>query len=123
MRTGRLLALFVVLVVATVAASAGPAGALTRPGKRFCQAAYDYDNLLAKKPGIATQIKLVKKIAQYAPEDIKRDAATFLDALQRRAKGDRSVVDNPRIERAVKNVNRRAADGCNLYKQDPTSGI
>ena len=48
---------------------------------------------------------------------------TFLDALQRRADGDKSVVDNPKIEDAVNNVNRRAARGCNLFKREPGSGI
>ena len=36
-----------------------------------------------------------------------------------------SVVDNPKIQTAVENVNRRAADGCELYKQnkDGSGGI
>ena len=38
--------------------------------------------------------------------------------MQRRAAGDKSVVDNPKIQTAVDNVNRRAADGCELYKQN-----
>ena len=38
--------------------------------------------------------------------------------MQRRAAGDKSVVDNPKIQTAVENVNRRAADGCELYKQN-----
>ena len=35
------------------------------------------------------------------------------------------MVDNPKIKTAVENVNRRAADGCELYKQnkDGTSGM
>ena len=51
--------------------------------------------------------------------------STFLDAMKRRADGDTSVVDNPKIETAVENVNRRAADGCELYKQnqDGSGGI
>ena len=45
--------------------------------------------------------------------------------MKRRAAGDTSVIDNPKIERAVDNVNRRAADGCELFKQnqDGTGGI
>ena len=45
--------------------------------------------------------------------------------MKRRADGDTSVVDNPKIETAVDNVNRRAADGCELYKQnqDGTGGM
>jgi hypothetical protein len=45
--------------------------------------------------------------------------------MKRRAAGDRSVVDNPKIQTAVENVNRRAADGCKLYDQnkDGSGGI
>ena len=45
--------------------------------------------------------------------------------MERRADGDISVVDNPKIKTAVENVNRRAAEGCELYKQnkDGSGGI
>jgi len=36
--------------------------------------------------------------------------------------GDDSVVDDPKIKSAVENVNRRAADGCELYKQNKDGG-
>ena len=89
------------------------------PSKAFCQAAYDYDTNLPKLVGkLAKQTALVEKLAQHAPKDIAKDAQTYLDAMQRRAQGDTSVVDNPKIETAVENVNRRAADGCELYKQN-----
>ena len=96
------------------------------PSKAFCQAAYDYDTNLPKLIGkINQQTDLVAKLAEHAPKDIAADAQTYLDAMKRRAAGDTSVVDNPKIKSAVENVNRRAADGCELYKQnkDGSSGI
>ena len=58
------------------------------------------------------------ELAEHAPKDIAADAQTYLDAMERRADGDTSVVDNPKIKTAVENVNRRAAEGCELYKQN-----
>jgi hypothetical protein len=75
-----------------------------------------------KRASIDEQIRIVRKIAGHAPKDIAGDADTFLDALVRRRDGDKSVVDNPKIEKAVNNVNRRAANGCGLYQQDPAGG-
>jgi hypothetical protein len=39
--------------------------------------------------------------------------------------GDHSVVDNPKIQTALENVERRAINGCALYKQnkDGSGGI
>jgi hypothetical protein len=72
---------------------------------------------------IDEQIQIVQKMADHAPRDIAHDTATFLDALQRRRDGDKSVVDNPRIEKAVNSVNRRAATGCGFYQGDGSGGI
>jgi len=97
---------------------------LPRPSVAFCQAAGHYDNKIqsAKLPA---QIEMVAKIAEHAPKDVSHDAQTFLDALKRRQAGDTSVVDNPKIERAVDNVNRRASGGCKLFQQnqDGTGGM
>jgi hypothetical protein len=109
-----------VLLAAVLAACSGDSEkSLPTPSKAFCQAAYDYDTNLPKLIGkIQQQTALVQKLAEHAPKDIAADAATYLDAMQRRAAGDKSVVDNPKIQTAVDNVNRRAADGCELYKQN-----
>ncbi len=115
------------LLASVLAACSGDSSrSLPTPSKAFCQAAYDYDtNLpkLAHKP--RQQTELVRKLAEHAPKDIAADAQTYLDAMERAVEGDTSVVDNPKIEAAVENVNRRAADGCELYKQnqDGTSGM
>ncbi len=72
---------------------------LPTPSKAFCQAAYDYDTNLPKLIGkFDQQIDLVAKLAEHAPKDIAADAQMYLDAMQRRPAGDRSVVDNPKIE-------------------------
>jgi hypothetical protein len=114
------------LATALTACSRDSEQSLPTPSRAFCQAAYDYDTNLPKLIGkIDAQTKLVEKLADHAPKDIAADAQVYLDAMRRRADGDTSVVDNPKIEQAVENVNRRAADGCELYKQnkDGSGGI
>ncbi len=114
------------VAAALTACSRDSESSLPMPSKAFCQAAYDYDTNLPKLIGkINQQTDLVAKLAEHAPKDIAADAQTYLDAMKRRAAGDTSVVDNPKIQTAVDNVNRRAADGCELYKQnkDGSSGI
>ena len=108
------------LLAATLAACSGSSEkSLPTPSKAFCQAAYDYDTNLPKLIGkIDKQTQLVQRLAEHAPKDIAADARTYLDAMNRRADGDTSVVDNPKIKAAVENVNRRAAEGCELYKQN-----
>jgi hypothetical protein len=114
-----------VAVLAAVGASCsrGESSSLPRPSKPFCEAAHRYDVRVEKLAPIDEQIRIVRKMVDHAPKDIARDASTFLDALERRRDGDKSVVDNPRIQEAVENVNRRAVDGCRLYQSDGGSGI
>jgi hypothetical protein len=114
------------LATAVAACSRDSESSLPTPSRAFCQAAYDYDTRLPKLIGkIDEQTELVQKLADHAPKDIAADAETYLDAMKRRAAGDTSVVDNPKIQRAVESVNRRAAAGCELYKQnkDGSGGI
>jgi hypothetical protein len=109
------------LLAAALAACSGDdnSSSLPAPSKAFCQAAYDFDTNAPKLIGkINQQTALVERMADHAPKDIARDAQIYLDAMQRRADGDKTVVDNPKIKTAVENVNRRAADGCGLYKQN-----
>jgi hypothetical protein len=126
MRALRALAALGVLGLALAACSGDSSRSLPTPSKAFCQAAYDYDTNLPKLIGkIDQQTVLVQKLADHAPKDIAKDAQIYLDAMKRRADGDTSVVDNPKVKTAVENVNRRAADGCQLYQQnqDGTGGI
>jgi hypothetical protein len=117
----RPLALAAIAVLACVGLAAcksseSATSSLPRPSKEFCRAAARYDKRvqMAKLP---EQITLVSSIAQYAPKDIERDANLFLDALKKRQAGDESVVDNPKIETAVGNVNRRAGQDCGWYQR------
>ncbi len=119
-------ALLLALLAGVTACSGESGSSLPTPSKAFCVAAYDYDTNLPKLVGkLAEQTALVEKLAEHAPKDIAHDAQTYLDAMQRRARGDLTVVDNAKIKTAVDNVNRRAADGCDLYKQnrDGSGGI
>jgi hypothetical protein len=115
-----------VLAAVLAGCSRDSESSLPTPSRAFCQAAYDYDTNLPKLIGkIHQHTELVQKLAEHAPKDIAADAQTYLDAMQRRADGDTSVVDDPKIQTAVDNVNRRAAEGCKLYEQnkDGSGGI
>jgi hypothetical protein len=116
-----LVALLVVATAAT-ACSRGDDSSLPRPSKPFCEAAHRYEVRLEKQAPIGEQIQIVQRMADHAPKDIADDTNVFLDALQRRRDGDKSVVDNPRIQKAVDNVNRRAFFGCGFDKQEPGGG-
>jgi hypothetical protein len=126
MRVLRAVVALGLLATALAACSHDSETSLPTPSKAFCQAAYDYDTNLPKLIGkIQQQTDLVQRLAEHAPKDIAADAKTYFDAMKRRADGDTTVVDNPKVKTAVDNVNRRAAEGCALYKQnqDGSGGI
>jgi hypothetical protein len=118
-----LVALPLVAAVGLTACSKGDSATLPTPSKAFCQAAYTYDKKVERKASLAVQIGLVQTMVNHAPKDIAKDTKVFLDALQKRADGDKSVVDNPKIMKSVDNVNRRAQNDCGLFEQDPPSGM
>jgi hypothetical protein len=123
MRALRTVVAIGLLAAAVVACSGESESSLPKPTKAFCQAAYDFDTNTPKLIGkIDQQTALVQKMADTAPKDIAADAQTVLEAMKRRATGDKSVVDNPRIKDALDSVERRAFIGCALDKQDPSSG-
>jgi hypothetical protein len=123
MRATLLLAAVTLVAMGTSACSRDSGSSLPRPSKPFCEAAHRYDVRVEKRVPIAEQIRLVQRMADHAPKDIARDTAVFLSALERVRNGDESVVDNPKIEEAVNNVNRRAAQGCDFYRSDTGGGI
>ena len=91
--------------------------------RAFCRAAERYSKELerAQRRGeadVQRQLPLVADLADTAPKRIEQDAQTFLDALQRLADGDESVVDDEKINEAVDNVNRYANQACNVYQRD-----
>jgi|tagenome__1003787_1003787.scaffolds.fasta_scaffold19118469_1 hypothetical protein len=92
---------------------------LPRPSKAFCKAAARYDkNLPTGRVKLSKQIEMVSDIAAHAPKDIEQEAQTFLDALKKRQSGDTSVVDNPKVEKAADQVNRRAGQDCGWYQRE-----
>ena len=126
MRALRPVVALVLLAGGLTACSRDQGSSLPRPSRAFCVAAYTFDDRAPKLIGkINQQIELVQTMADHAPKDIQQDADLYLDAMQRRADGDTSVVDNPKIETAVQNVERRVVEGCDLYKQnqDGSGGI
>jgi len=120
------LPLCVILLLLTIAGCSRDSGSsLPEPSEAFCVAARKYDDKLPRLTGrekFTRQIALVTPLAEHAPKDIKADAELFLDALERRADGDKSVASDPDVERAIENVNRRSVQGCDFYKQQPGSG-
>ena len=124
-RRAATVALAGILAATAASCSRDPGASLPTPKPAFCEAAWNYDHRVERNAKLAEQITIVAKIAHNAPKDIARDMSTFLDAMKRRADGDTTVVDNAKIKNAVENVNRRAADGCELYKQnrDGSGGI
>lgn len=91
---------------------------LPRPSRAFCRAAARYDNKVQlSTTKLPEHIKLVTAISEHAPKDIAKDTRLFLDALKKREAGDRSVVDNPKIEGAIDRINRRAGQDCGWYQR------
>ena len=116
MRIRPALLLVVLAAVAAVAGCSSESGSAPKAPLAFCKAAANYDDRLSKGASIGEQIRLVQRMVATAPAKIKSDAETFLDAM-RRVEMDASVKDNPRVKRAVDNVNRYAAQGCGFYQQ------
>jgi hypothetical protein len=83
----------------------------------FCKAAAEYDHRLSTKTDVPlrVQIRMVSDIVETAPRKVVADARTFLDALKTARTDPESVRDKPEIRRAVENVNRYAAQGCDFY--------
>jgi len=118
------LAVAAVLVVAVLVGGAcsSESGDAPKAPLAFCQAAARYDDRVSRNAKIDEQIRLVQRMVDTAPAKIKANAQTFVDAL-RRVETDKSVKDDPRVKRAVENVNRYAAQGCGFYKQQGGGGI
>lgn len=120
----RWLALTALLVAATIAAAcSGESDAPDAP-LAFCKAAAEYDHRLSTKTEVPlrVQIRLVSDIVDAAPAKIATDAQTFLDALKAvrtESERDDPKPDDPKIKRAVENVNRYAAQGCDFYARRP----
>jgi hypothetical protein len=120
----RLVAPLLAATVAVAACSGTSERDLPKPSKDFCTAAHRYEERIQSKrpPSVDEQIGMVERLAAAAPADVKADAETFLDAI-RRVRTDASVKDNPKVQAAVDNVNRRAGNGCGFFKREPGSGM
>ena len=83
----------------------------------FCRPASNYDHALSTKGRdlpIDRQIRYLRAMVDAAPKEIEADARVFLDALER-VREDPSIQDNDKVQQAVENVNRYAAQGCEFY--------
>ncbi len=90
---------------------------LPDPKQAFCDKGKEYEALITsgKKVSVDEQLAIVREINANAPIDIAADTQVFLRALERVSNGDKSVVDDERIQEAIVNVNRRFAQGCGLF--------
>jgi hypothetical protein len=122
MRRSRTAVVIGLLVVAGAGCSRGDSNSLPAPRPGFCEAASRYDREVERDATLDEQITILEKLERNAPEDVAEDAATFLDAMRRLRDGDRSVVDQPDIQQAVENVNRRAANDCGFFESEPGDG-
>jgi hypothetical protein len=113
-----------VVVAATllVAACRSEGSDAPKPPRAFCDAATRYDDRVSRGAKLDEQIRLVQRMVETAPAKIKADAQVFVDAL-RRVEADPSVKDDPKVKRAVDDVNRYAAQGCGFYKREGGGGI
>jgi hypothetical protein len=118
----RFVAVAIVLLSAALGAGCRSGGDTPKAPRAFCDAASRYDDRLSKGAKLDEQIRLVERIAATAPAKIKTDAETFLEAL-RRVETDPSVKDDPKIQSAVEDVNRYAAQGCGFYERRGGGGI
>jgi hypothetical protein len=95
---------------------------VARPSREFCEAAAAYDDKAYEtRDDAAAQAQLLEPMAANAPEDIKADMDLFLAAMQKKAEGDSTVVDNPNLAASVERVNRRAQQGCDLLQPNEES--
>ena len=122
MRRVRAALVVTLLAVVATACSRGDSSGLHVPKPGFCEAAARYDEQVERNASLDEQITIIEKLERNAPKDVAADAALFLDALQRLSDGDESVVDDPDVEEAVVNVNRRAANSCGFYDSEPGDG-
>jgi hypothetical protein len=119
------LGLAVAAALFTTACSRGDDAVEPAP-EAFCEAVIDLEDGLAELAGededvqIRGQIRLVRRVAQTAPVEVRRDARTFLAALEaiRDHPDDQSLRDDPDVEEAVANVERYAIEGCDLFERD-----
>jgi hypothetical protein len=118
----RLVVVAVALVAVLLAAGCRDNGSAPKAPEAFCKAASKYDDRVQRGAKIDEQIRLVQRMVDTAPAKIKSDAQTFVDAL-RRVETDPSVKDDPKVKRAVDDVNRYAAQGCGFYERQPGGGI
>lgn len=116
----------VAVVAMTLAATAcGGGDDLARPSEEFCELAYEYDQQVAiiGPDDPEGHLEHLEPMAELAPDDVREDLDTVVDALRRLVDGDSSGVDDPEVEAANNRVNRRSIDGCRLHDQEPAGGI
>jgi hypothetical protein len=115
-----------VALVTILAACSGSEEGLPKPKPGFCEAASRYDKRVERGASIDEQITILEKLQRNAPKDVAADASLFLDSMREFQSGNTKERDaikaDPKIQHAVDQVERRAANGCGFYEQEPGSG-
>lgn len=114
------------LVAALAACSRGDEESLPEPKPGFCEAAQRYDRRVERNASVAEQITILEKLERNAPKDVAADAELFLDSMRAYQSGTKTeraaLQQDPKVRRAIENVNRRAINGCGFFDSEPGDG-
>ena len=108
----------VLAVAALVAAGCSSERDAPNAPLAFCRPAANYDHAIATEGRdlpLARHIHYLRAMVAAAPKVIEADARVYLEALERQQEQPSAPKDDPKIQQAVENVNRYAAQGCEFY--------
>jgi hypothetical protein len=108
----------VLAVVALVAAGCSSERDAPNAPLAFCRPASNYDYAITTKGRdlpITRHIHYLRAMVAAAPKAIEADARVYLEALERQQERPSAPRDDPKVQQAVENVNRYAAQGCEFY--------
>src|SRR4029077_2793768 len=99
---------------------------LPTPKPGFCEAAQRYDRRVERNASVAEQITILEKLDRNAPKDIAKPATLFLDSMREYQTGDaktrEQLKNDPDVQQAIDDVNRRAINGCGFFDSEPGDG-
>jgi hypothetical protein len=109
----------VILASAVAACSSGDERGAPRD---FCETAAAYDERVPTA-SIEEEQRLVEKMVETAPAEIKPAATRVLEGYERLAAGEDVLADEERYREATEDLQRFAVDNCGLLDQRQPGGI
>lgn len=123
-----LLGLLVVAIGAVSVIGRQQETSVKKAPRDFCKAAKAYEDDIDRFGQnyvnmLGRQIERVEEIAATAPRDVQADAELFLESLRAyeaapSEKARDALRDDPDVEAAIVNLNRRWNQGCDVFKRD-----